>query len=129
MPTRATDPLDRYKRVLAPPTDEWPVLPTFHAPTLSRRARDHLGDDVVDDALNDGQGIWHIVRDHELVPPAITKNAARGIMKRLCEAAGLEVDSYVNCPAHGGAGLVSELGLYRLWLVGRDKSPIRRHCS
>jgi hypothetical protein len=35
----------------------------------------------------------------------------------------------VNCPAHGGAGLVSELSLYRPWLVGRDKSPIRRHGS
>lgn len=35
----------------------------------------------------------------------------------------------VNCPAHGGAGLVSELGLYQLWLVGRGKSPVRRHRS
>jgi hypothetical protein len=35
---------------------------------------------------------------------------------------------YVNHPEHGGAGLVSELGPCRQ-LVGRDKSPIRRHRS
>ena len=35
--------------------------------------------------------------------------------------------SVVNYPAHGGAGLGSELGLYRPWLVRRDEPPIQRH--
>ena len=34
----------------------------------------------------------------------------------------------VNCPAHGGAGLVSELSLFPR-LEGRDKSSVRRHRS
>ena len=34
----------------------------------------------------------------------------------------------VNCPAHGGAGLVSELSLYPR-LEGRDKSSVRRRRS
>jgi integrase len=34
IPAPVIHPLQIYKRVLAPPTEDWPVFPTFHYPTL-----------------------------------------------------------------------------------------------
>ncbi|GAA0266369.1 hypothetical protein GCM10009000_098380 [Halobacterium noricense] len=72
-----------------------------------------------------------VLRRYEISPPSITTETVRNLFRRLCKEGEIPVEGkheYVNCPAHGGAGLVSELGLSRQ-LVGRDESPVRRHCS
>jgi hypothetical protein len=42
IPTPVIHPLRIYKRILDPPTDEWPVFPTFHYPTLGQLVREDL---------------------------------------------------------------------------------------
>ena len=54
------EPLDRWKHLLDPPSDEWPIFPSFHTPTLWRAAREQLSaagfsDDEIDE-LCEGYG-------------------------------------------------------------------------
>ena len=111
LPERAADVLDRYQRVLDPPSDEWPVFPTGHAPSLHRAARERLRDDdtAVDadtvNSLLDERDIDDVLREFDVVPPAITTDGARSIMKRLSEAAGLDIDGEYLKPHGARRGL------------------------
>jgi len=84
LPSAAREALDRYKRFQDPPTDEWPVFPTAHAPTKYSVLPDEIesGEKDIDDVL----------REHQIAPPAITKEGARSVMKRLTDEANIELD-------------------------------------
>jgi len=102
---KVVDALDRYQRVLAPPTDEWPVFPTRHRPSLADAAREGLADrrwsaEEIEAALDD-QGSTELLRCYGIAPPALSKNGARNLMQRLCESAGVDVDGEYLKP-HGG---------------------------
>jgi len=97
--------LDRYRRVLAPPTDEWPVFPTRHRPSLAGAVREGLADRdwpeaEIEAALNEHSSS-ELLRRHEIAPPALSKNGARNLMRRLCESAGVDVNGEYLKP-HGG---------------------------
>ncbi|WP_256394040.1 tyrosine-type recombinase/integrase [Natronoarchaeum rubrum] len=102
---KVVDALDRYQRVLAPPTDEWPVFPTRHRPSLSGAVRDGLEErgwsEAEIEAALDEHGSTELLRHHEIAPPALSKNGARNLMQRLCESAGIDVDGEYLKP-HGG---------------------------
>ncbi|MEZ3117708.1 tyrosine-type recombinase/integrase [Halobaculum sp. MBLA0147] len=110
---RVVTVLDRYRRVLEPPTDEWPVFPTEHAPSLARAAREGLAergwaDERIETALADATAS-EVLRDHEVPPPAISTNGARSLMRRLCEAAEVFIDGEYLKPHGGRRGLGSEV--------------------
>ena len=44
LPERAATALERYKATLNPPTDEWPVVPSAHAPSKYRAVREQLAE-------------------------------------------------------------------------------------
>ena len=97
--------LGQYRRVLDPATDEWPVFPTRHRPSLSRAAREGLAergwtDGEIEGAL-DQHDSMELLRRHGIAPPALSKNGARNLMRRLCESTGVDVDSEYLKP-HGG---------------------------
>jgi integrase len=77
------------------------VFPTRHRPTLSRAARDQLGDDVVDDFLEDGVNIMEACVAHDVDVPSLSTNGGRRVMRELCEQAGVGVDGEYLKP-HGG---------------------------
>ncbi|OLZ39086.1 integrase [Natrinema saccharevitans] len=85
--------LERLKRVQEPPTDEWPLFPTDHAPSKY---------DAVETATGErpetGSDIDSILREREIVPPSITKEGSRETMKDLTNEAGIEVDSEKDEP-------------------------------
>lgn len=80
--------------------DDWPVFPTRHRPTLSRAARDELGDDVVDDLLEEVDVVELCVA-HEVDIPSLSTNGGRRVMRELCEQVGIDVDGEYLKP-HGG---------------------------
>ena len=97
--------LDQYRRVLEPATDEWPVFPTRHRPSLARAAREGLAergwtDGEIEGALDEHDSM-ELLRRHGIAPPALSKNGARNLMRRLCESAGVDVDGEYLKP-HGG---------------------------
>lgn len=113
LPERVIDVLDRYRRVAAPVSAEWPVIPTGHSPSLSRAVRNQLDDDGwspsdIDDLLRDTTGLEPF-RRADLTPPALSKNGGRNLLKRLCEEADIDIDGEYLKPHGGRRALGSEL--------------------
>ena len=87
LPAAARDVLGRYKRVADPPTDAWPVFPTDHAASKYDALEEALGE-----RPEPGSDVDAMLREHEVAPPSITKEAGRQIMRKLTEEAGIELD-------------------------------------
>jgi integrase len=109
IPAPVVHPLRIYKQVLDPPTDEWPVFPTFHYPTLGQLVRDGLAaqgydEEAIEGIRDDHERDLLVCRAYALgPPPSITTHAARSRMKRLCADAGIELDDRHGYLApHGG---------------------------
>ena len=93
---QAIPAVERYRTISDPPTDDWPVFPTRHAPSLYQCARTHLHeveskDEETIEAILEENSIEEVLREYQIVPPAITTTDARSVMKRLCEAANIDV--------------------------------------
>lgn len=96
LPAAARTPLRRYWVVLDPPTNEWPVFPTRHAPSIASQVRSVFTDRGYDqetiDELFDERTAIDLAREYAIPPPAITTEGARAILKRLCRNASVDVD-------------------------------------
>ncbi|MDQ2051788.1 hypothetical protein RBH26_15020 [Natronolimnohabitans sp. A-GB9] len=109
---QAVNPISRYKRILDPASDDWPVFPTFHLPTLYGTLRTGLRDehgrsaDEIEAFVDDLTGqvaVFDALREYELTPPSINTDGARRIMRRLCERAEIDLDDKHGYLApHGG---------------------------
>lgn len=102
------DALDRWHQVQDPPTDEWPVFPTGHYPSRKRALVDALGEARTDEVLTEAS-IDEALRTQEVPPPSISKNGARRLMQRLCEAAEIDIDGEYLKPHGGRRGLGHKL--------------------
>ena len=104
LPEPVIHPLSIHRRVLDPPNDEWPVFPTLHRPTLSEAVHDTLGEDGVARAREKHGSDLFVCRARGITPPALSSNAARRVMKQLCDAAPIDVDDdrHEYLAPHGG---------------------------
>ncbi len=87
--------LERWRDVLDPATDDWPLFPTAHRPTLWSALRDQLGEhghDDVDGLLDPYDDPMDAYRQYSCVPPALTTEGGRSVLKRLTDAAGIDTD-------------------------------------
>jgi integrase len=136
LPRQALSALKRYHSVLEPPNEYWPVFPTLHAPTLSTVAREGLHDqdefsEAEIDATLDAHSALGVLREHGFVPPAITTDGARRMMRILSAKAdvpGIDVENGEYLELHGGrrgAGdtLVREVGWEQAQRLLRHQSP------
>ena len=105
----ARTPLRRYRVVQDPPSNEWPLFPTRHAPSVARRVRSVLAERGFDedeiDALCEQWTAADLSRRYAIAPPAITTEGARSILKRLCEAAEIDVGGDYLTPRGARPGL------------------------
>ena len=107
LPPQARAPLERLYQALRPASKEWPVFPTLHRPTLSRTVRTRLTDagyepDEIEAAI-DKHDWLALYRTHEFVPPALTTNGGRTVMRRVCEEAEIDLDGeHDYLTPHGG---------------------------
>ena len=107
LPPQAVGPLDRLHQALRPASPDWPVFPTLHRPTLSRTVRTRLADTdydtgEIEEAIEEHDWLT-LYRTHEFVPPALTTNGGRTVMRRVCDEVeiALEGDHDYLTP-HGG---------------------------
>ncbi|MDZ7729831.1 MAG: recombinase XerD [Natrialbaceae archaeon] len=95
LPAEARTPLRKYRVVLDPPTNGWPLFPTRHAPSIASRVRTVLESREYEpteiDELMAASTAAELARDHNIPPPAITTEGARSVLKRLCREAGITV--------------------------------------
>lgn len=116
LPDRAASALERYRRVLEPPTETWPVFPTNHYPSKRRALAEAFSDERLETMLERG-GIDELLREHELAPPSLSTNGVRSILKRLTaqladesDAIEYDEDENVYLKPHGARrGLGHEL--------------------
>ncbi|GAB3664665.1 tyrosine-type recombinase/integrase [Halopiger thermotolerans] len=98
----ARTPLRRYRVALDPPANDWPLFPTRHAPSIARRVRTVLRERGYDDeeieSLLEERTATELARERSIAPPAITTEGARSVLKRLCSAAGIDVDGEYLTP-------------------------------
>lgn len=50
-----------------------------------------------------------LLREREIAPPALSKNGARSLLKRLCDCADIDIDGEYLKPHGGRRGLGSDL--------------------
>ena len=110
---RVVDALKRHQSVLNPTGEDWPVFPTRHHASLANAAEEGLeaqGWDAeeIETTLDESTSMA-VLRDHGIAPPALSKNGARSLMKRLCDAADLNIDGEYLKPHGGRRGLGSDL--------------------
>lgn len=135
LPPQAVAAIDKYRTVVDPPTDEWPVFPTEHRPTLALAARNvlhaaGLDEDDIEGRLSQSSAT-DVLREEEVPPPALTTDGARDIMRRLTKEAdvpGIDTQSGEYLELHGGrhgAGdtIVRELGWEAAQNLLRHNNP------
>lgn len=102
LPAPARTPLRRYRVVLDPPSNDWPLFPTRHAPSIAAQVRTTLAerghtDGEIEAMFADATSI-ELARERDIAPPAITTEGARSVLKRLCEEANVDVDGEYLTP-------------------------------
>ncbi|MWG33167.1 tyrosine-type recombinase/integrase [Halomarina oriensis] len=112
LPAKAAVGVERWQAVQRPPSEDWPVFSTDHAPSKYAAVREELGDDVDVAALVDeAGGIDALLRERDVAPPALTTEGARSVLKRLTDEAGIDVDDEAGyLQLHGARrGIIGEV--------------------
>lgn len=106
LPPQIRPAIERWESILEPEPD-WPLVPSFHYPSLYGV----LPDDVDPDTLDGYGDIFEAIREHDARPPAMTTDGGRRLFRRLSEDAGIEVEEgYLQLHgARRGVGLVLAL--------------------
>jgi integrase len=110
---RVVGSLERYRTGLDPADKDWPVFPTRHHGSLATAAREGLDGrgwdtEEIETAFDESTSM-EVLREHGIAPPALSKNGARSLMKRLCNAADVDIDGEYLKPHGGRRGLGSDL--------------------
>jgi len=95
LPQLTLHPLRIYQKVLDKPSENWPVFPSFHRPTLSKRITDVLTargytDAEIEDIQVDRSQI-EICTEFDIKPPSMTTGAGRHVLKHFCEQANIDL--------------------------------------
>jgi len=109
LPDPVISPLRSYRRLMDPPTDRWPVFPTFDQRTLATLVRNELADrgerpEEIDDLREEYPRDLLLALDEDIRPPSITTDGARSILHRLSDAAKIDIDhpKHDYLAPHGG---------------------------
>lgn len=103
LPLQAHSPIERLERALEPASPEWPVFVSSHAPSLYRNLPEEAD-------ASEGEPL-ELQRKHGVVPPSLSVNGGRSVLKRLCDDAEIDVDGDYLKP-HGARRGVGE-AVYR----------------
>lgn len=92
VPQPVQNALTEYRYVLAPGSQDWPLFPSLHKPSLYRILTEKLEEEQRKNVLNNGDTLLHAFRETGVVPPALSKNGARSMLQRLGAQADVQVD-------------------------------------
>ncbi|WP_459190795.1 tyrosine-type recombinase/integrase [Halosimplex sp. J119] len=109
LPDPVHRPLATYRRLLDPPSERWPVFPTFDHRTLATLAREELADrglrpEEIDERRDAFARDLLLALDEDICPPSMTTDGARSVLRRLTDEAGIDVDhpKHDYLAPHGG---------------------------
>ncbi|WP_339105950.1 tyrosine-type recombinase/integrase [Haloterrigena salinisoli] len=130
-PESVHDVLERWRGLLDPPTEEWPVFPTGHYQSKREVLVESIGEETVSAALEGRGGVGktevldRLHREHEVPPPSISKEGVRRLMKRLTEEAGIEPDGDYDYLTLHGARRALGRDLYASGLSEKAQEALR----
>ena len=79
-----------------PPTERWPVVPTFDQRTLETLIQDELADrgnpGSIDERRSEYARDLLLALDEDVRPPSITTDGTRSILQRLSEGVEIDID-------------------------------------
>jgi integrase len=109
LPDPVVGPVERYRTLLDPPSERWPVFPTFDRRTLAELVEEELADEGATPAEIEARRGEHardflLALDADVRPPSLTTDGARSVLGRLTDAAGIEVEhpKHDYLAPHGG---------------------------
>jgi integrase len=109
LPDPVRSPLRSYRKLLDPPSDRWPVFPTFDRRTLATLVRKELADsseppDAIAARREDATRDLLLAVAEDIRPPSITTDGARSILQRLSGAAPVDIEhpKHDYLAPHGG---------------------------
>ncbi|ACM58919.1 hypothetical protein halTADL_1287 [Halohasta litchfieldiae] len=109
LPDPVITPLRSYRQLMDPPTERWPVFPTFDQRTLAGLVQDELTDrgersKAITECRQKYARDLLLALDNDIRPPSITTDGARSILQRLSEAAKIDIDhpKHDYLAPHGG---------------------------
>ena len=102
LPDPVIGPLRRYRKLLDPPSERWPVFPTFDQRSLATLVGDALADqglrpDAIAERRDEHVRDLLLALEADIRPPSLTTDGARSVLRRLTDAAGIDVAH----PKHG----------------------------
>ncbi|MFC7212599.1 tyrosine-type recombinase/integrase [Saliphagus sp. GCM10025334] len=108
LPKSARETLSRWRRKANPPSDDWPIFPSWSYRARRKKLEDEIGLKVVSVRFEERGGVLQteflnqLLEEYEVLPPAISKERARQIMKQLTDEANIEVnDRHGYLTPHG----------------------------
>ena len=109
LPDPVISPLRSYRQLMDPPTDRWPVFPTFDQRTLADLVRDTLSDrgerpNEIDEQRNGYARDLLLALDADIRPPSVTTDGARSILQRVSDDAEIDIEhpKHDYLAPHGG---------------------------
>jgi len=109
LPDPVISPLRSYRKLMDPPTERWPVFPTFGQRTLATLLKDELADrglrpDAIDKKRDEYVRDLLLALVEDIRPPSLTTDGARSILQRLSEDGEVDIDhpKHDYLAPHGG---------------------------
>jgi integrase len=109
LPDPVLAPLRTYWKLLDPPTQRWPVFPTFDQRTLSECVQGKLADrgthpEAIANKRDEYARDLLLTVAADIRPPSIPTDGARAILRRVTTAADIEIDhpKHDYLAPHGG---------------------------
>jgi integrase len=112
LPGPVIAPLRSYRRLMDPPTVQWPVFPTFDQRTLATLVQDELGGIDAIEGHHDEYARDFLLALHEDIHlPSITTDGARSILQRLSDKAEVDIEhpKHDYLAPHGGRRGMGEI--------------------
>ncbi|MCF2164981.1 MULTISPECIES: tyrosine-type recombinase/integrase [Halobacterium] len=116
LPDPVVQPLEAYRSLLDPPSDRWPVFPTFSPRSLGNLLRETLADRGVTDEEIERRRATHardllLALDESVRPQSMTTEGARNVLDRLTDAADIDVSdpNHDYLAPHGGRRGMGEI--------------------
>ncbi|WP_123538521.1 tyrosine-type recombinase/integrase [Halosimplex salinum] len=109
LPDPVGHPIRSYRRLVDPPSERWPVFPTFDRRSLASLVDEELADRGLDPEAIAARRDEHardllLALEADVRPPSMTTDGARSVLRRLSDEAGLTVDhpKHDYLAPHGG---------------------------
>ena len=109
LPDPVISPLRSYRKLVNPPTERWPVFPTFDQRTLANLVREELAErgakpQTIEEQRDEYARDLLLTLDEDIQPASITTDGARSILRRLTAAADIDIDhpKHEYLAPHGG---------------------------